>query len=412
MKRIKLVSCMLCVVMLCGVLTGCVGLVNKTTVNEDGSGTFVSSVGYTKAGLEALSSFGSSFGEGESDIDISSLTPFTHNGITYYGVQATESFNSCEEFNKKFVEAMNNEENGTSMAEDFCVMTQKDDGSFVLKFGGEVNDTSEDAMMDQASGGMEMDVESQAALEEMVKEMAMVFEFSFPYPVTQTSAEKVDGVVINGNVVTLDLIKISTAFTEMGKTEAWVEFVASKSQPEAPKYLFDDVLYGTWYFDAIDYLTAQGLVAGNGDGTFNPNGALTYAEFCQIIARADGAETGALNGYWAGKAIQHCKEWNFIKDLGPITAANYDVPISREVAVSGVYRLTRTFLPEKNTSITEYSIPDYFSIDEDYRNDILFAYQTGLSHGSDSNGTFNPKSTLTRAEICQLFYNSGFQLKN
>lgn len=397
--------------MFCGILTGCVGVVNKTSVKEDGSGSFVSSVGYTKAGLEALSSFGSSFEENGSAIDISSMTPFTHNGITYYGVQTTESFISCDEFNKKFVEAMNNEENGTSMAEDFCLMSQKDDGSFVLKFGGEMSDTSEDAMMDQASGGMEMDAESEAMMEQMVKEMAMVFEFSFPYPVTQTSAEKVDGVVINGNVVTLDLIKISAAFTEMGKAEAWIEFTASKSQSGAPKYLFNDVPYGTWFFDAIDYLSAQGLVTGNGDGTFNPNGTLTYAEFCQIIARADGVETGAINGYWAGKAIEHCKDWSFIKDLGPITAANYDVPISREVAVSGVYRMTRTFLPEKNSSITEYSIPDYFSIDENYRNDILFAYQSGLSHGSDSIGTFNPKSTLTRAEICQLFYNAGFQVK-
>lgn len=410
MKK-RIVSCLLCVVMFCGLLTGCVGVVNKTSVKEDGSGSFVSFVGYTKAGLEALSSFGSSFEENDSAIDISSMTPFTHNGITYYGVQTTESFISCDEFNKKFVAAMNNEENGTSMAEDFCLMSQKDDGSFVLKFGGEMSDTSEDAMMDQASGGMEMDAESEAMLEQMVKEMAMVFEFSFPYPVTQTSAEKVDGVVINGNVVTLDLIKISTAFTEMGKTEAWIEFTASKAQSGAPKYLFNDVPYGAWFFDAIDYLSAQGLVTGNGDGTFNPNGTLTYAEFCQIIARADGVETGAINGYWAGKAIEHCKDWNFIKDLGPITAANYDVPISREVAVSGVYRMTRTFLPDKNSSITEYSIPDYFSIDENYRNDILFAYQSGLSHGSDSIGTFNPKSTLTRAEICQLFYNAGFQLK-
>ena len=401
MKKLKLVSCLLSVVMFCGTLTGCIGLVNKTTINEDGSGSFVSFVGYTKAGLDALSSLS----EDSSAIDISSLTPFIHNGITYYGVQTTEYFNSCEEFNKTFREAINNEENASSLV-------KREDGSFVLKFCGEITSTSEDAIMEQASSSINLTADSQAMLEEMSKEMVLVFAFSFPYPVTQSGGEMVDGVVIDGNVLTIDLIKISTAFTEMAKTEASLEFVASKSQPGEPQYLFNDVPYGAWYFDAIEFLTAQGLVAGNGDGTFNPDGALTYAEFCQIIARANKAETGVLNGYWAGKAIQHCKNWNFIKDLGPIIAANYDVPISREVAVSGVYRMTRSFLPEKNSSITEYSIPDYFSIDEDYRNDILLAYQSGLSHGSDSNGTFNPKSTLTRAEFCQLFYNAGFKFKN
>ena len=213
------------------------------------------------------------------------------------------------------------------------------------------------------------------------------------------------------------MIKIGLLGTQSFHAAAFTKLC---NLPDAEgKYLFDDVPHSAWYFDAIDYcfhsidsLTTQGLVAGYSDGTFKPDRALTYAEFCQIIARADRAETGAINGYWAGKAIQYCKDCNFIKDLGPITAANYDVPIPREVAVAGVYRMTRAFLPEKNTSITEDNIPDYFSIDEDYRNDILCAYQTGLSHGSESNGTFNPKSTLTRAEICQLFYNSGFQLKS
>jgi hypothetical protein len=72
--------------------------------------------------------------------------------------------------------------------------------------------------------------------------------------------------------------------------------------------------------------------------------------------------------------------------------------------------MSRAFLKDKDTSITELNIPDYYSIDEAYRNDILFAYQAGLSHGSDDKGTFNPKSTLTRAELCQLLYNAGFTL--
>ena len=51
------------------------------------------------------------------------------------------------------------------------------------------------------------------------------------------------------------------------------------------------------------------------------------------------------------------------------------------------------------------SIPDVADIDPMYVNDIKTAYSVGLCHGKDTDGTFYPKSSITRAEVCQLFYN-------
>ena len=51
------------------------------------------------------------------------------------------------------------------------------------------------------------------------------------------------------------------------------------------------------------------------------------------------------------------------------------------------------------------SIPDLEQISPTYRDDIIAAYQMGLVHGNDSAGTFAPKTYLTRASICQIFYN-------
>lgn len=418
MRKFRILSLILCVSLLCVALTGCVGTVTSTEINADGSGSFTFKVGYTKEGLEVINSMAE---DGGTPIDINTLTPFEYNGTTYYGeTSESTSFTSCEDFNKKIVEVVNGVEN-MSMAEDACTLKMLSDGSFTLKFGGEVNTESADA------SSMASTPEEQQAIEEMMKDFVMAFEFKFPYPVTQTSTEKVDGVVINGNIVSLELIKISTYFGEQGKSEGWVEFLAKNTGsvieqspvvdlPEQGQHIvapspFNDVHYTDWFYTAVKKMSDIGMVAGVGDDKFNPNGKMTYAEFATIVARANKMELGSINGYWAGKAVEYARDWTFIKDLGDITPANYDVPVSREVAVAGVYRMSRQFLQNKDTSITELNIPDYYSIDESYRNDILFAYQSGLSHGSDDKGTFNPKSTLTRAELCQLLYNAGFTLE-
>ena len=418
MKKFRLLSMVLCVSLLCAALTGCVGTVTTTEINADGSGSFTFKVGYTKDGLEMLNSMAE---DGGTPIDINTLVPFDYNGTTYYGATSeTVSFSSCEDFNTKLIEAINSTE-GMSMRDGTCTLAKLSDGSFTLKFGGEVDLSSADA------SSMASSPEEQQAIEEMMKDFVMAFEFKFPYPVEQITSEKVDGVVVNGNTVSLELIKISTYFAEKGTSEAWVEFISKNTgstvQPPvsdmpsqgqhtivAPSP-FDDIHYTDWFYSAVKKMADMGMVAGVGNNKFNPNGQMTYAEFATIVARANKMELGAINGYWAGKALEYARDWTYIKDLGEITSANYDVPVPREVAVAGVYRMSRQFLQNKDTSITELNIPDYYSIDEAYRNDILFAYQSGLSHGSDSKGTFNPKSTLTRAELCQLLYNANFELK-
>lgn len=53
----------------------------------------------------------------------------------------------------------------------------------------------------------------------------------------------------------------------------------------------------------------------------------------------------------------------------------------------------------------DVAIPDADQIAADYLGDIKVAYKVGLCSGSDAAGTFNPKANITRAEVCQLFYN-------
>ena len=157
MKKFRLLSLVVCVSILCMALTGCVGTVTSTKINADGSGNFTFKVGYTKDGLEMLNSMAE---DGGTPIDINTLTPFDYNGTTYYGeTSEAVSFTSCEDFNKKLIETVNSVDN-MNMKEDACTLTQLSDGSFTLKFGGEVDLGSGDA------SSMASTPEEQQAIEE------------------------------------------------------------------------------------------------------------------------------------------------------------------------------------------------------------------------------------------------------
>ncbi len=56
---------------------------------------------------------------------------------------------------------------------------------------------------------------------------------------------------------------------------------ATRSKPVS----FTDVPADAWYAEAVNALAAGGLVQGDGNGHFNPDGQVTYAEFVTILTR-------------------------------------------------------------------------------------------------------------------------------
>ena len=54
---------------------------------------------------------------------------------------------------------------------------------------------------------------------------------------------------------------------------------------------FTDVPEGSWYGDAVNYVSEKGYMAGVGDNRFAPNDEVTRAMFVTILARITMAET-------------------------------------------------------------------------------------------------------------------------
>ena len=169
--------------------------------------------------------------------------------------------------------------------------------------------------------------------------------------------------------------------------------------------LFKDVKQSSWYYAAVTDMGMRGVVNGVGNDMFAPESPITYAQFCTIVARSTGLATGTQNGYWAYESVRDCLSNGYIETQGDITTENYDVPMPREAAVAAMARIYKNRLTINQRAMTSADIPDYGSISDIYKADIIDAYNCYITNGVDSYNTFSPSSILNRAQICQLFYN-------
>lgn len=95
---------------------------------------------------------------------------------------------------------------------------------------------------------------------------------------------------------------------------------------------FPDVPKGHKNYDAVNYLTEKGVIAGYEDGSFLPAREITRTEFCALMARTmgyskDSYKTAKLpfsdipSGYWGEAYISFCYEMGLINGMGDGTFA-------------------------------------------------------------------------------------------
>lgn len=403
-------------VMLCGLLSGCVGMKVETSINEDGSGslTFVEGVS-----LEAVRSiYAEQDGKNYSDAEIVALIKenggdeageIVHiDGAKFFGTSTTASFTNISELDAAFEKAA--EESGGEVSEgksfsDMFMLSQKDDG-FYLSVDMDTSEAPEpwvetsDLPVDEQ---MNVEIEGMDEVASVMEESTvMLFVYNFPYPVTKLSGTT-DGITIVGNKLTMDAMKM-----QKDVDLKW-EFFAGNTVPVSglkKDVVFSDVCVGDWFYKPVTACANAGFVEGFGNGKFGPNDTLTVAQFCQILSRAKGLEVGTgESGYWAEKAITHCVSNGWIPSHGAFTAKNYNVKILREEAIAAMQRASGK---PATGFYTASDIPDYNKIADEFKADLLSALNSGVVSGYDDAHTMGPKNSLTRAQICQLFFNAGF----
>ena len=213
----------------------------------------------------------------------------------------------------------------------------------------------------------------------------------------------------------------------LGRESLWFEMkdVASGDQSNTPTQsveikqsvldLFTDVASGAWYVDAVQYAYDNGIMGGYGNGKFGPNDFVTFSQLAQICYNAgyqDGDYYEDLGiDHWSADAVEWCLFRGLfiesdLKTDGKIDNAILDTGMTREQAI---YTLTRfAYYMLEEAAGQSFTPPDVMDIDDRYRDTIMLAYQYGLTSGFDSVGTFSPKSSMTRAQVGQMFMNMGW----
>ena len=173
---------------------------------------------------------------------------------------------------------------------------------------------------------------------------------------------------------------------------------------------FSDVNPGDWFYDNVMDAAENGYISGMGDGTFNPTGATTRAQFASMIANAMGYEANpdaksafpdVADDFWGKAAINFCVENGILSGYDDGTFQP-NKAITRQEAASilrNAFELTET---------TDELFPDDSAIAGWAKESVYLVKAAELMKGDAGTGNFRPTSTITRAEAASILMNAKY----
>ena len=140
-----------------------------------------------------------------------------------------------------------------------------------------------------------------------------------------------------------------------------------------------------WAKDAIDFVSARGLVSGMSGTTYAPDASTTRAQLWTILARQNDADLNGGNT-WYEKA----QLWS--KNKGISDGANPDGTINRAQMVTMLWRTMGQPTAGGTANFTDVPADSY------YASAVAWAVENGITDGV-GDGRFDPTATCTRAQI-------------
>ncbi|MGM9608299.1 MAG: S-layer homology domain-containing protein [Oscillospiraceae bacterium] len=171
--------------------------------------------------------------------------------------------------------------------------------------------------------------------------------------------------------------------------------MVKEDQLPVVKSSFDDVSANDWYFDAVEYVNAQGLMGGTGGNRFAPKENTSRAMLMTILARLDGVDT-AGGATWYEKGTAWAVE-NKVSD-----GTNPEGTITRQEIVTMLWRYAQSkgydVSVGEDTNILSYD--DALAVGEWAIPAMQWACGAGIVQGSG--GRLNPGAAASRAEIAVM----------
>ena len=147
-----------------------------------------------------------------------------------------------------------------------------------------------------------------------------------------------------------------------------------------------------WAKDAIDFVSARGLVNGMNDSIYAPNNSTTRAQLWTILARQNDADLTGGNTWF-----ENAQNW--AKAKGISDGANPNAAINRAQMVTMLWRAMGQPAPATAATFTDISADSY------YAGAVSWAIENGITTGVGG-GKFDPTATCTRAQIAAFLARS------
>ena len=180
-----------------------------------------------------------------------------------------------------------------------------------------------------------------------------------------------------------------------GRVTIEVTFVPVTEEPTTPAAPSDwanpytDVAANAWYYDAVAYVTANGLMNGTSATTFAPDATTTRAMIWTVLARMNGQSVDGGTPWYA-----LAQSWAMRANVSDGT--NPESAISREELATMLYRAAGS--PAVSGNLLSY--PDGNAVSAWAENALLWATQNGIISGID--GMLTPQGQATRAQVAAM----------
>ncbi len=238
-------------------------------------------------------------------------------------------------------------------------------------------------------------------------------EYTYLTPVYTVS----DGAIVTVDDPELKGKPLYNGYTDVNMTTTRKFTVIAENETNMHEYTvrvvlgnaFSDVNPGDWFYDNVMGAANNGYISGMGDGTFNPKGATTRAQFASMIAKAMGYDDSLAGetrfkdvpaDQWYAGAITYCFDNDII--------SGYD---------DGTFQPEKTITRQEAASILKNAFnltgnsgekfPDDSAIAGWAKENVYAVKHSGLMKGDADTGNFRPTSTIIRAEAASILMNAN-----
>ena len=156
---------------------------------------------------------------------------------------------------------------------------------------------------------------------------------------------------------------------------------------------FTDVPAGSWYEDAVNYVSEKGLMNGTSKNGFSPNATTTRGMIVTILARVEGVNTNGTPWYAAGQ------KWAM--DNGISDGTNMTGEVTREQLAAILYRYAKLKGYDTSKSNKLDSFKDADKVSSWAVEAMQWANAEGLINGK-GNSMLDPQGKATRAETAAI----------